>query len=213
VAKIIPNIGLSALLDPVTQALEGVFSKMDSVVLDVDGKLTPVYGGSGMYSIVNISADRKPKVTLKGPEIPLTPGSKILGANQTVAAAGTPVQIPLPEEYTIPSTGIVTLNNPISATVISTSVMGALDGKLFTTVASAPTTGQYVTPIASATTITFAVADAGKAIYIFYSFDSTTGGQIDVLPTSVPADLESCVSSALITSCGLSWWTRTTVGG
>lgn len=184
-ALIVPNIGMSALLTP-AGVIEAVLSKMDSVVLDIDGKLTPVYSGAGMYSIINISADRKPKVSLKGPEVPLTAAAGLLGAQTTVAAAGAPVQIPIVEEYTISAAGTVTLLNPLSATVFTIAVIGMLDGKPFSPIASAPTTGQFVTPAANATTITFSVTDANKPIAIQYTMDSTTGGSISILPTSIP---------------------------
>ncbi len=185
-ALIIPNIGMSALQDPVTSALRAVFSKMESITLDIDSKLNPQYGGSGMYAIAYTSADRKPKVTVKGIEIPLAAASTILGATATVASVGTPSQIPIVEEYTIPANNIVTLNNTISATVIAISVQGALDGKLFTGVASAPTAGQFITPAASATQVTFNASDVGKAVFISYTTDTTTGGHVDVTASSVP---------------------------
>jgi hypothetical protein len=185
-ALIIPNIGMSALLNPGTQQLEAAFTKMESIVLDVDSKLQEVYGGPGAYSVINIMADRKPKVTIKGPELPLTAAAGLLGANATVASSGSPVQIPLVEEYTISAAGTVTLNSPVSATATQISVIGALDGKPFTGVASAPTSGQYANPSAGATSVIFSTNDAGKPVIILYNTDSTTGGEIDIMPTSMP---------------------------
>ena len=182
----IPNIGNAALMDPTAGTLRAVFSKMESIVLDIDSKLNPQYGGSGMYAIAYTSADRKPKVTAKGIEIPLAAASTILGATATIAATGTPIQIPMIEEYTIPPSGVVTLNNAISATAIAVSVQGALDGKMFTGVASGETAGQYITPAASAASITFNASDAGKAVFISYTMDSTTGGHVDVTASSIP---------------------------
>jgi hypothetical protein len=185
-ALIIPNIGLSGLYDPATSALRSVFSKMDSVVLDIDSKMNPIMGGQGMYAIAYGSADRKPKVSVKGVDIPLSAFSTLTGGANTIAASGSPIQIPMMEEYTISSAGTITLNNVLSATAITVSILGAQDGKAFTGVASAPTTGQYITPIASATSITFNTTDANKAVYISYTTDSTTGGSVSVTATSTP---------------------------
>jgi hypothetical protein len=184
-ALIIPNIGNAVLLDPVTNAIKAPFTKMESIKLDIDGKLSPQYGGPGMYPIVNISADRAPKVTITGIELPLGAADELVGANITVAQGGSPVQQPMVDYATIDATGKVTLSASISATVTAVSVMGALDGKLFTGVASSPTTGQYINPSASATQITFNVGDAGKPVVIYYTTDITTGGKADVLTTSI----------------------------
>lgn len=185
-ALIIPNIGKSAIFDPVSGAMLAVFTKMDSVSVDVDGTLTPIYGGSGAYPIVNIMADRKPSVSVKGSEVSLQVSS-VLGATVTTAASGTPVQIPMIDEFTIGAGGTVALpsGQAISATVIAISVVGALDNKAFTGVASAPTTGQFITPVASAASLTFNATDAGKAVVIAWTIDSTTGGEVDYAPTAV----------------------------
>lgn len=199
-ALIIPNIGLAVLLDPVTNAMKATFSKMESIMLDVDSKMTEVYGGAGSYTVANITADRKPKVSLKGPELPLTAASGLLGANTTTAATGSPVQIPIVKEYTIPAGGIVTLSggDTISATVTGISIMGALDGKPFTGVASAPTAGQYANPTGGATSITFNTSDAGKAIYMYYNIDSTTGGQIDIKANAIPGVFKLVAQASVI---------------
>lgn len=178
-ALIIPNIGNSAICDANTGAIKAPITKMDSIKLDVDGKLTPVYGGSGMFSIVNISADRAPKVTLQGPELPLAAASTLLGATTTVAASGSPIQQDAIDVKTIPSGGVVPLDNTVSATVTTASVVSVKTGKAYTGVASAPTTGQYINPAASATSITFNTSDAGDVVMIKYTTDTTTGGKVD----------------------------------
>lgn len=197
-AFMIGNIGNAGLFDPVSGAARGFFSKMESIVLDVDSKMAEQYAGSGMFPIVNITADRKPKVTVKGPELPLGMASSILGANITKAQSGTPVQVPKIEEKTIDGSGKVTLDYPISATVLTVSVIGTLDGKVFTSAASAPTAGQYQTPAASATQLTFNVADAGKVVTVAYTFDSVTGGKIDVMTTSIPGVHKFIANAKLI---------------
>jgi hypothetical protein len=185
-ALIIPNVGKSAVFDPVSGALLAVFTKMDSVSVDIDGTLTPIYGGSGAYPIVNIMADRKPTVSVKGSEASLQVATT-LGATVTAAVSGTPVQIQRIEEVTIGAGGTTPLPNGdvISATVTTLNVVGALDNKGFTGVASAPTAGQFVNPIAGASSLTFNTADAGKAVVIVYSIDSITGGEVDYAPTAV----------------------------
>jgi hypothetical protein len=187
-AKTIGNIGNAAFLSTAGVILTP-FVKMDSIDVLFDGTLTPVYGGSSMLPSWHISADRKPKASVKGPEVPLDSYDQLFGFNKTIAASGTPTVMPWLDYATIDASGKITLDYPLSATNLSVSIVGG--GKEYTGVASAPTTGQFVTPIASATQITFAAADAGKNVMISYHTDTTTGGQLDYMPTSksVPGKL------------------------
>ncbi|WAH35048.1 hypothetical protein [Alicyclobacillus dauci] len=198
-ALIIPNIGYSAALDPVSGGLLAVFTKMDSISMDVDGTLTPVYGGAGAYPIVNIMADRKPMVSLSGSETSLQ-ASSMLGANVTTASASTKVQVPRIEELTIGADGTVNLPNgdTISATTTTIGVVGALDNKAFTSVASAPTTGEYVTPVAGDAKVTFSTDDAGKAVVIYYTIDTSTGGQVDYQPSAVGKVVKFVASAKVV---------------
>lgn len=197
-AFMIGNIGNAGLFDPVSGAMIGAFTRMESIVLNVDSKLSEQYAGSGMYPVVNISADRKPRVSIKGPELPLGVAAGILGANLTKAQSGSPVQVPMIEEKTIDPTGKVTLSYPISATVTQVSVIGLYDGKVFTGVASAPTAGQFQNPSSGATQISFNSADAGKIVVVSYYYDSTTGGKIDILTTSIPGTYKFIANAKLL---------------
>jgi hypothetical protein len=197
-AFMIGNIGNAGIFDPISGAMKGVFTRMESIILDVDSKLSEQYAGSGMYPVVNISADRKPKVTIKGPELPLGVAADILGANLTKATSGAPVQVPRIEEKVIDPTGKVTLDYPISATVTQVSVIGLIDGKIFTAAASAPTAGQFQTPTNGATQIVFNTEDAGKIVAISYTFDSTTGGKIDIATTAIPGTYKFIANAQLL---------------
>ncbi|GMA50128.1 hypothetical protein GCM10025857_14850 [Alicyclobacillus contaminans] len=199
-ALIIPNVGNAVLLDPVTGAIKAPFTKMDSIKLDIDGKLTPVNAGPGMYPIVNISADRAPKVTLQGSELPLAAASALTGANVTVAASGSAVQQAMVDYLTVAADGTLTLTSPISEIVTTVSIMSVSDGKLFQGVASSPTAGQYQNPSGGESTLTCSTADAGKSVVVSYTTDITTGGKIDVLTTSIPGSYKLVAQGKVVNS-------------
>lgn len=180
---IISNVVNAGLYDVATGQAYASFTKLDSITIDVDAKMQEVYGGSGAYPIVNILADRKPKISLKGPELSLAAAYRLLGANNVAATTGSPIQIPKIEDYTIPAGGTVTLNNTPSTVDTTITVIGVIDDTLFTKVASAPTQGQYSI---TGNTLTFNTSDVGKTVRVFYSVDSTTGGNIQIAANSIP---------------------------
>jgi len=201
-ALIIPNIGVASFNDPGTGVPRGFFSKMDSFVLDGDFKLTPQYGGAGMSPIAYTSADRKSKLSMKGLEVPLNVASTIVGGSNTIAAVGSLVQIPINKVYTIPTGGVLDLTDgdAISATVTTVYVTGASDNKPFAGVASAPTAGQFINGVASATTITFNTADADKVVYVSYTIDTSTGGAIHATASSMPNTQKLIISGKILST-------------
>jgi hypothetical protein len=182
----ITNVVNSALYDVNTGVAQASFSKLDSIVLDVDAKMTEVYTGQGAYPVVNILADRKPKIMLKGPEFSLGAAYRMLGATNTPASS-TAMQVPAIEDYIIPAGGAVPLLKTQSTVDTVISVIGIIDDAAFAKVASAPTALQYSVATAGAvTTVTFNAADVGKTVRIFYSYDSSVGGQMDVSASAIP---------------------------
>jgi hypothetical protein len=181
---VITNVGNAALYDPTTGAFVAGFSKLDSIQITIDSKMTEVYGGTSAYPLINILADRKPVIDLKGPEIPLGAYYRLLGATNTAADTSNPVQIPIVGAlYTIPADGTVTLNPAVSTVNTNVDVVDEVDGTVFEKVASAPTAGQFSI---SGSTLTFNTQDAGKTIRVYYDYDSTTGGNIGVSASAIP---------------------------
>jgi len=182
----IGNVGLGVWKDRVTNAIKVPFSKMDEFTLTLDGTLNTVNASSSMLPVWMIPADRKPSIEVKGAEIPLDGMSTFMGANFKQAATGTPIVSEWLQYATIGADGTVALEHPISATNLNVSIVGS--GQAYTSAADTPTTGEYKTPAASDTAITFATEDAGKNVTIDYYFDTTTGVQIDYMPTSIPGE-------------------------
>jgi hypothetical protein len=177
------NVGSATIHHPVTDKMVARFSKLDSIMFDIDQKMSAVNAGSGAYPVTTIIADRAPKVELKGVEINLGAYYRLLGAINTPAAQGSPVQLYVTEEHRIGSDGTVTLNYTPSTVKTTMDVYGLIDDAEFEQVASAPTQGQYSI---SGNTLTFNTDDAGKAIVVGYFYDSTTGGEISIGTTSIP---------------------------
>lgn len=196
----IGNVGKSIIVDPATNDIRTAFLKLESIEFDFDGKMTEVYGGSTTLPSWHIPADRKPQVTYKGPEVPLSGFKTLLGMNQTDGQAGTPIIVPWVDYVTIDAAGKINLTNPISATAISVSVK--FDNGPLLTQAPTPTTGEYTAPAASAEFIQGATADAGKNVVVRYSFDSTSGSQIDYIGTSVPSNQKVITTAELVDSNG-----------
>lgn len=176
------NIVSCGLYDPTTDALIAAISA-DSIQFDIDAGMTEVYAGTSMYPKTTISKDRKPKSSISGVELNLSAYYKILGATNTAAITGTPQQIPVQENYIVNAGGTITLGNTPSIVTTTISVLGNLDDKVFTKVASAPTVGQFSI---TGAVLTFNATDAGKAVVIAYYVDITTGGKIAVGAASIP---------------------------
>lgn len=182
----ITNIANAGLYDATSGAALASFTKMESIMLDIDSKMTEVYAGTSAYPEVNIMADRKPKITIKGPEFSLGAAYRLLGASSTQGSA-TAVIMPAIEDAIVGSDGTVILAHTWSTTDATVSVIGIIDDASFAKVASAPTAGQYtIATVSTVTTVTFNTSDAGKTVRIFYNWESATGGSIDVATSAIP---------------------------
>lgn len=192
----IGNVSAAALLSRTDNSIKMPFSKMDDIMLTLDGTLTPINAGPGMLPVWMISADRKPGVEIKGSEIPFDGLSTLLGANFKKAATGTPITSEWLEYKTIQPDATVSLQFPISATNVNVSVVGG--GQAFTPGATASGTGTFITPVAADTKITFDTTDVGKFVMIHYFYDSTTASQIDYMPTSIPGESKFVSTGTLL---------------
>src|SRR5690348_4809237 len=167
----ITNIVNAGLYHATSGIAQASFSKMESIMLDIDSKMTEVYAGTSAYPEVNIMADRKPKITIKGPEFSLGAAYRLLGATNTPGAS-TAVIMPAIEDKVIPAGGAVVLDHVWSTTDATITVIGIIDDASFSKVASAPTVGQFSVATSGTTTVTFNTSDAGKAVRVFYNWDS-----------------------------------------
>lgn len=180
---VISNVGTAALVDVATGDVVADFSKLDSIDITIDSAMTEVYGGTAAYPMVNILKDRKPLVDLKGPELNLGAYYRVLGATNTAGASGSPVQIFVAEDYVIPASGSLTLDHTPSTVKTNMTVKGIIDDQQFTSVASAPTAGQYSI---TGNTLTFDTSDAGTSVRVFYYYDSVSGSKFDVSSAAIP---------------------------
>jgi hypothetical protein len=129
--------------------------------------------GKFQYSIASAIAKRSIEVSLtcnvhSAKSLTLSTNESVLGSFDALYSPKTATLIPA-TPFTITAT-------PPGTGVFKTN-MGVLSdtGEALTRVASAPTTGQY--SLVDATGVyTFAAADVGKAVYIKYTYSTSSGG-------------------------------------
>jgi len=149
---------------------------LQDVTLDLSVDMKTLYG-AGMYPVAVAQGKGKVELKAKTGEI----SGKALGSlflGQSAAAGikdcvlGFPAAIPSSAAYTI------TVAPPASGTFVADlGVFDATTGRQLTSVASAPTAGQYT--VSAAGLYTFAAADSGKAIFMNYEYSAvSTSAQV-----------------------------------
>jgi hypothetical protein len=147
------------------------FGSINGASVDFDGDVKMLYGSNQYPDDVAVG---KRKITGKVTfgRVDLVVANQVFFGNtvatgQIIGVLGEAGTIPAATPYTYTAANGATFATDLGARYATTGVQ-------FTQVASAPTVGQYT--VSAAGVYTFSTADAGKAIYIDYTYTSATAG-------------------------------------
>lgn len=152
-----------------------MFGVLQNISLDFDQKLESLLG------------QNKVAVALGDGELKITGKAKFARLQMTLfnnlligqsAATGSVDMASTGEAVTIPTTPFTyVVANAAGTPLADYGVFYAANGVQLVPVASAPTVGQYAFN-ASTGTYTFAAADTGVAVYVYYSYTSSSGSKL-----------------------------------
>lgn len=150
-----------------------------------------VYGGDGLFPIGTVEGDREGTIKFTNNKFNLDMLSIAMGAS--VARTTSITNMMLDEVATIPAVTTYTITAAKSTTALATHALAKT--KVFfsathtplTNVASAPAAGEY--SYASGV-FTFAVADAGKGVFLDYLYTVADGDKATLLPTALSVPVE-----------------------
>ena len=147
------------------------FGTLQDIQVDFDFTSKPLMG---QYQIAVAVARAGMKTTLKSKSATINSGifnQSFFGQTQTVGGRTTALN----ESHAIPTTPYeITVTNSAEFTS-DLGVVYSATGVRLTAVASSPTTGQYAV---SAGVYTFAAADTGLTVLIWYAYTLSTGAQL-----------------------------------
>lgn len=154
--------------------------KLGQANFSFDFPIEKIFGGNSLYPFDTMDKERTATVKFTNNEFDADILAALSGATVT-RAGSTEVQISK-ESGTIPGSVSYTVTLAKAATAVTATdhVYYADTGVEFTRVASGPTAGQYSI---SSGVLTFAAADASKAIYVDYRYTVTDGDLASILTT------------------------------
>jgi len=163
-----------------TGALIARIEKAESAVCKVAFGSDPLYGGNSLYPHDYIDKDRTGSLEIATTRYQYGLDAAALGA--TVTTGTTVTMAAIGEKATVPATSTYTVTLANAATAVGTTVkVYYADTGVLLTQDATPASGKY--SIATGV-LTFAAADASKALKIDYTYTSTTGDLIAVLTDS-----------------------------
>lgn len=169
------NFGTGTLIAKRTDVINRppmFFGTLQDLTIDFDQKLEALYGqnkvavalGDGALSIKGKAKFARIQQTMVT--------NLLLGTSQV---AGSLQMVQAGEGGTIPTTPFqITVANAASTPLADYGVFYQATGVQLTPVASGPTTGQYVFNPATGV-YTFAAADTGLAVWLYYTYSASTG--------------------------------------
>lgn len=155
---------------------------MQDMTIEINSTMEQVYGGDALFAIYTYIKEKSAQFTFTNASFSLDMLKISQGA--TINTGGEVFG----DDNILVTAGAGTLTAASGVDVSSVVVVEDVTGKVYSKVASSPSTGQFT--VTTGGVMGFATADNGKELKVSYIFTDATAETADILTTSVPGFVE-----------------------